>query len=89
MPTGVRYRRLAMTRSGESWIARFAEALDIDPPSEDEVSLLLELAGVAAHTSERTAAPIACWLAARAGVAPGDALAVARRLAATLEGYGG
>ena len=38
---------------------------------------LLELAGVAAHASERTAAPIACWLVGRAGLAP----AAARELA--------
>jgi hypothetical protein len=74
-----------MTKSAEDWITRFAEELDIDPPSEDELSFLLELAGVAAHASERTAAPISCWLAARAGVAPGDALAAGKRLAARLE----
>jgi hypothetical protein len=77
-----------MTHSAESWIERFAEALDTDPPTEDEMSFLLELAGVAAHASERTAAPVSCWLAARAGVAPLDALALGKRLATQLEGDG-
>ena len=36
------------------------------PPDEEEVRGLLDLAGTAAHSSERTAAPIACWLAGRA-----------------------
>ena len=44
------------------------------------VDALLELAGIAAHASERTAAPITCWIAAVAGLAPADAL----RLAASL-----
>ena len=38
---------------------------------------LLDIAGVAAHASERTAAPIACWLIGRAGLDIADA----RRLA--------
>ena len=50
------------------------------PPSDEETAALLALAGVAAHSSERVAAPIAAWLAARAGVTPDDALAVAQRL---------
>ena len=67
-----------MTR--DEWISAFAAAAGIEPPGEEEVELLLELAGVAAHASERTAAPITCWLAAWAGVAPGDALRLARAL---------
>ena len=35
---------------------------------------MLDLAGEAAHSSERIAAPVACWVAARAGVAPEEAL---------------
>ncbi len=34
------------------------------------------LAGEAAHAYERIAAPVACWLAARAGLSPAEALAV-------------
>lgn len=63
------------------WIQAFAAALGVPPPGDDEVSTLLELAGVAAHASQRTAAPVACWLAAAAGRAPDEALAIARSVA--------
>ena len=67
--------------SSREWIAAFARALGVPPPSEEEVEQLLALAGLAAHASERTAAPVSCWMAARAGVPPDQALAVARDLA--------
>ena len=63
------------------WIAAFAAEAGVDTPSEAEVEQLLALAGVAAHASERTAAPISCWIAARAGLSPADARALAVRLA--------
>jgi hypothetical protein len=59
------------------WIAGFAARLEVDPPDEETVAILLELAGVAAHSSHRTAAPIACWMVARARVAPDVGLALA------------
>lgn len=64
------------------WLRSFAAALQVEAPSDEEADALLELASVAAHTSERLAAPISCWLAARARVSPADALAAARALAA-------
>lgn len=51
-------------------------------PSPEETEELLELAGVAAHATERMAAPLSCWLAGRAGVPVSQALAIARGLAA-------
>lgn len=60
------------------WITRFSAALGVEPPADDEFESLLELAGVAAHASARTAAPVACWVAAGAGVSPAEALSVAR-----------
>lgn len=65
----------------QHWIAAFAERLGLDPPDEDTVDTLLELAGVAAHASARTAAPIACWLVGRAGLDAAEALATARTVA--------
>lgn len=56
-----------MATSATQWLAAFSEALGVDAPTEEEVNEILALAGVAAHSSERTAAPVACWLAARAG----------------------
>jgi Domain of unknown function (DUF6457) len=60
------------------WLTAFAERLDTAPPTTEEFKMLLELAGEAAHSSERVAAPVACWLAAKAGVAPDEALRLAR-----------
>jgi Domain of unknown function (DUF6457) len=65
--------------SGREWIDRFAEQLGVEAPDDATVEALLDLAGVAAHSSERTAAPIACWLAGRAGIDPAAALELARR----------
>jgi hypothetical protein len=66
------------TPSAQEWIAAFAARLDVEPPDQDTVDQLLELAGVAAHASQRIAAPIACWLVGQAGLAPLRALADAR-----------
>jgi hypothetical protein len=63
--------------TGREWIAEFAAKLGVDAPDEATIEALLDLAGVAAHASERIAAPIACWLVGRAGVTVEDA----RRLA--------
>ena len=68
--------------NAQEWIAAFAERLGTEPPSSQEWSQLLDVAGEAAHSSERVAAPVACWVAARAGAAPGRALEVAREIAA-------
>lgn len=55
-----------MTR--DEWIKEFAGEIGIDSPSPAEIDALLELAAEAAHASERTAAPLACWLAGRSGM---------------------
>jgi hypothetical protein len=69
--------------NAEQWIAAFAAELGVEPPTADEFATLLELAGVAAHSSERVAAPVACWASAVAGLTPDEALAVARRVGET------
>ncbi len=69
-----------MEMDAPQWLRAFAAKLGVDPPSEAEIETLLSLAGVAAHTSERTAAPISCWLTARAGITPERALELAREL---------
>jgi len=68
----------APTRTGPQWLDAFAAALGVEPPDQATIDELLDLAGVAAHSSERIAAPIACWLIGRAGVDPTAALALAR-----------
>ena len=67
-------------RTPDEWLAAFAARLGVEPPDGATVTALLDLAGVAAHASERTAAPVACWLIGRAGVPPADALEVAREV---------
>ena len=73
-----------MGATGAEWVQRLAAELGVDPPTTEETDTLLALAGVAAHASERTAAPLSTWLAGRAGVAPGEAKRTADRLAASL-----
>ncbi|MSO42401.1 MAG: hypothetical protein EXQ70_11005 [Solirubrobacterales bacterium] len=51
----------------EHWIERFAEGAGVQSPSAEDVEAILDLAGTAAHASERTAAPVACWIGARSG----------------------
>lgn len=73
-----------MSRPSAEWLAGYATALGVDPPTAEELDTLLSLARVAANASERTAAPVSCWLAARAGIDPAGALAAAERLAAEM-----
>lgn len=50
------------------WLMRQAEALGVPEPTEAEVTMLLELARVAAHESgDRRNAPLLCYLLGRAG----------------------
>lgn len=50
------------------WLDRYADAVGVPRPDDAEIEAVLALAAEAAHSSERTAAPVACWLAARAGL---------------------
>lgn len=52
----------------DEWIEEFAGEVGVTPPSPEEIDLLLGLAAVAAHASERTAAPLACWMAGQSGM---------------------
>lgn len=67
--------------SAHTWIVQFAELLGVQAPTDTEIETLLSLAGVAAHSSHRQAAPVACWLAATAGISPLEALTLARQAA--------
>lgn len=51
-----------------AWIADFAARIQVEPPTDDEIRLILALAGTAAHASVRQSAPVACWMAGRAGL---------------------
>jgi uncharacterized protein DUF6457 len=65
----------------KQWLAAYADQLGIDPPTADELKAILELAAEAAHGSERIAAPVACWLSARAGRSLEESLTLARQVA--------
>lgn len=67
--------------TGPEWLERFADALGTPPPTDEEREAILALAGVAAHASERTAAPISAWLVGRAGMDLKTAMEAAQRLA--------
>lgn len=59
--------------TAREWVDAFAERLGAEPPDDATFEALLELAGIAAHASERTAAPIACWLVGRSGIGVDEA----------------
>ncbi|HEY1590783.1 MAG TPA: DUF6457 domain-containing protein [Solirubrobacteraceae bacterium] len=72
--------------NAREWITAYAERLGVPAPTTEEFATLLDVAGEAAHSSERVAAPVACWVAARAGVEPHEALTAAREIAGESDG---
>jgi hypothetical protein len=78
-----------MAQTARDWLESFAAEAGIDPPTPEDMETLLELGGVAAHASERIAAPITCWLAAKAGLDPAAALAAGKRIAEKSAASGG
>jgi hypothetical protein len=79
-PTALRFDSVADI-TGEMWLQALATELGVPAPTEQETTDLLALASTAAHASERVAAPLSCWLAARAGITAAEAQVVATRLA--------
>jgi hypothetical protein len=61
LPVAFDQETRAMTR--DEWIAAFATEIGVAPPQPAQVDAILALAATAAHASERTAAPVATWLA--------------------------
>lgn len=74
-----------MTTKAREWVDQFAALIGVTPPTDAEIEQILALAGSAAHASERTAAPISCWLAAQARLSPGDAAVRAAALSKALD----
>jgi hypothetical protein len=64
------------------WLSTYANLLGVAPPTDEEFQSLLDLAAEAAHASERTAAPLACWLSARSGRPIEELLPLARQVSA-------
>jgi hypothetical protein len=65
----------------EEWVKAFCQQIGVDPPSAEEIEALLELAATAAHSSERPAAPLACWAAGRSGLDAAELQEIAERIA--------
>ena len=65
--------------TAEEWMERFAAEIGLPGPDPGQVEAILELAASAAHASERTAAPVACFLAGVSGRALSDLQAAAER----------
>jgi hypothetical protein len=66
--------------NAREWIDAFAAELGTEPPTADEIKQVLEIAAVAAHASERIAAPVACWVGGRAGASLDELQAAAERV---------
>ena len=64
----------------QEWLDAFAHELGVDPPDEATMEALLAVASNAAHTSERLAAPIACYLIGLAGADVATALATSEAI---------
>jgi hypothetical protein len=64
----------------DEWIAAFAREAGVTAPSTSEIRELLALAGSAAHASERTAAPLACWIVGRSERSLEELLVAAERI---------
>jgi hypothetical protein len=62
------------------WLAAYAEKIGVPAPTTDELKVVLDIAGVAAHGSQRIAAPVATWMAGRAGLDLGEALRLAEQV---------
>jgi hypothetical protein len=73
----------------DAWFAQLLDALpaDVGPVTEEERVALLDLARVAAHTSERWTAPVSTFLVGLALVeaAPSDRAAAVRDLVARFD----
>jgi len=65
----------------QEWLTTFADRLGLGPLAQADIDALLDLASVAAHTSERLAAPLTCFLVGRSGISPAEAKAIAAEIA--------
>lgn len=64
----------------DEWLREFGERAGAPAPSKEEVVALLDLAATAAHSAERTAAPLACWIAGRSGLSLAELQELAKEI---------
>jgi hypothetical protein len=60
--------------TAEEWLSAFAHEIGVAPPDREQMDEILRLAAVAAHASERIAAPIACYMTGVSGRALDEAI---------------
>ena len=68
--------------TAREWIDAFAAEVGGEPPTKEELEAILDLAAVAAHSSERIAAPVACWIGGKTGATLAELRAAADRISA-------
>jgi hypothetical protein len=68
--------------TAQQFLEAFAAEVGVAAPSAQEFDALLQVASLAAHSSERLAAPLACWMGGASGKPAAELLAAARRVAA-------
>lgn len=66
----------------QEFLEAFSAQVGVPSPSAAEFGALLELASIAAHSSERLAAPLACWMGGASGMPAAELLAAAKRVTA-------
>jgi hypothetical protein len=66
--------------NANDWLAAYAEEIGVPAPTKDELKAVLDLAGIAAHSSQRIAAPVATWMAGRAGLDLAEAMRIAEEV---------
>lgn len=67
--------------TAQEFLEAFATQVGVPPPTAAEFATLLDVAAIAAHASERVAAPLACWMAGASGMPAADLLRAARHIA--------
>jgi hypothetical protein len=72
--------------TAHEFLEAFAAQVGVPAPTAEEFETLLEVAAIAAHGSERVAAPLACWMGGASGMPAAELLAAARRVAAEIAG---
>jgi hypothetical protein len=67
--------------TGQEFARQVAHALGVESLTDDDANAILAMAGVAAHASERLAAPLCAYLAGRSGRSLADAREAVARVA--------
>jgi hypothetical protein len=66
--------------TAEEWLGKFAEEIGVPAPGREELDEILRLAAIAAHASERIAAPVACYLTGLSGRSLEGAIEAAEKI---------